>query len=170
MMQVVCRFIFKVAWSLWMWSPLWIRSRRLVIYADFHLFIECLRQSIWLMCSVYIQILFVLGLRCRVSGFTPAPAILTSVYAFFVALDRVIRGLARCRLALNHLFWLWFVWLTLLLRHAGVSHQFRKREFTTHLNLSIRRGALFPLLGFQLTSADEPWIEKNSAPFRPGVC
>lgn len=47
----------------------------------------------------------------------------------------------------------------LLLRHPGVSHQFRKKEFTTHLNLSIRRGALFPLLRFQLTCTDEPRTE-----------
>lgn len=79
-----------------------------------------------------------------------------------VVLDCVIRGLDLCRLALNHLFWLWFVWLMLLVRHPGVSHQFCKREFTAHLKLSIRRGALFPLLRFQLTGTDEPWTESSA--------
>lgn len=31
------------------------------------------------------------------------------------------------------------------------------REFTAHLNLSIRSGALFPPLGFQLAGAGEAW-------------
>lgn len=50
----------------------------------------------------------------------------------------------------------------LLLRHPGVSHQFRKREFTAHLSLSIRRGALFPLLRFQLTGTDETRTESST--------
>lgn len=34
--------------------------------------------------------------------------------------------------------------------------------FTAHLNLSIRRGALFPLLGFQLSGTDEALTQSSS--------
>lgn len=165
MMQAVCRFLFKVAWfclcsglfyclrvrcvqlRLLRWSSLWnLDFGYLCTYS-------CLMFTAKYLINVFIfsviHILFVLCLWWHVSGFIPV----------LVALDCVIRGLDLCRLALNHLFWLWFVWLMLLLRHPGVSHQFHKREFTTHLNLSIRRGALFPLLRFQLTGTDEPWTE-----------
>lgn len=86
------------------------------------------------------------------------PAIQPLVYVFVIG-DWSIRCFDWRRLLLNHPFWLWFIWLMSLLRHPGVSHQFHRREFTTHLNLSIRRRALFPLLRFQLAGTDGPWTE-----------
>lgn len=125
-----------VAYScLLMWSSLWIITWILVIYANFNLFIKCLLLSIWLFslfCSVFI---FCLCCVCvSVSRFIPMLLGQPFVYVF-LGPDCLIRGLDLCRLALNHLYWLWFVWRMLLLRHPGVSHQLHKREFTAHLNL-----------------------------------
>lgn len=79
------------------------------------------------------------------------------LHVYISVLDRVIRSWFVPPLALDRLLWLWFAGLTSSLRHPGVSHQLRKKEFTAHLNLSIRGAALFPLLRFQLTAAaDEP--------------
>lgn len=148
-----------------MWISLWIRTWILVIYANFQLFIECLLLSIWLMRSVFsysffLFFLFVLCLWWRVSGFIPAPA---------------IRGRFRSS---------GFLWSEALICAASLSIIYSgfdssgwcccsdtqvflissiRGEFTTHLNLSIRRGALFPLLRFQLTGTDEPRTE-SSAP------
>lgn len=96
----------------------------------------------------------------QVSDFSPASLGRPFVYVFVAC---VKRGLDLWPLALNYLFWLWFVWTMFLLRRPGVSHQFRRREFTTYLNLSIRRGALFPLLTFQLTGTDETQTEISTS-------
>lgn len=97
--------------------------------------------------SAEFSVIRVFFLSQRVSGYIPAASSPLPVCSSRL---RHHKSMIRC-LTFDHLFWLWFVQLTLLLRHPGVSHQLRGEEFTTHLKLSIRGGTHFPPLSFQLT-------------------
>lgn len=139
--------------TLLVWNSLMFMRWNVIIYAAITLFIECLLLMIWLMWPVpVIHILFMLCLWSHASGF-----IRTSL----------TQTLCACS---------WTVWSAVLICAASLfiicsgfdlsgwcccsdTQVFlisSKREFTTHLTLSIRRGALFPLLRFQLNGTDEP--------------
>lgn len=175
MIQRFCKFIFQSGLILFMLEPLFLPPSVLctVVFVKLKHFVNqtvnvgylcrlsvvyCMFTEKYLM-NVFIFLLFIFCLFCashsaaRLRLCSPAlcdqralicAASLSIIYSGFDSFG-------------------WF------LRHPGVSHQFRRREFTTHLKLSIRRGALFPLLEFQLYC--HWWaLNRELCTFRRGVC